>query len=192
PSLPLTLLFLLFGSPRQCSPPQAIDYAGFFTERYAIGTLVRYVCEKGYSRKAGESNLVKCKNESGHAKWMYRFPPACRENPSSSSLPVTRPPSSFLLAPLGFCGAPSALKHAKMEVAKYGVGQELHYRCLDGHRARTPICEVRTCGSYGGKGVWSRLALQCMNSSKAVGGTARTLLSTGNVRPGRGFVWEPR
>ncbi|XP_078276238.1 uncharacterized protein LOC144605065 isoform X1 [Rhinoraja longicauda] len=37
--------------------------------RYEVGRKLRLKCQKGYKRKAGKSNLIKCQNGSEFAKW---------------------------------------------------------------------------------------------------------------------------
>uniref|UniRef100_A0A8C3TBK3 Interleukin-2 receptor subunit alpha n=1 Tax=Chelydra serpentina TaxID=8475 RepID=A0A8C3TBK3_CHESE len=138
----------------------------------------RYMCEDGYQRKAGESNLILCNNDTGLIHWTTKntgctwdsgvTSQQSKGKPQSSApknppLANCLPPSDFI----GYCGIPSPVEHATPRVTHYAVGQELHYKCLSGYDARPPTSAISTCKEERGKIFWTRLSLWCTNDSKS-------------------------
>ncbi|XP_063164868.1 uncharacterized protein LOC134501190 [Candoia aspera] len=71
-------VILIAGAPDwECPPPDPVKFAEYSTDRYVVGTRARYLCDEGYKRKAGTSNFITCKEQSGIARWTYSRPPAC-------------------------------------------------------------------------------------------------------------------
>ncbi|XP_069764661.1 uncharacterized protein [Narcine bancroftii] len=56
-----------------CSKPnfnvENVDMSEIMETRFEVGRKLRLKCQRGYKRKAGTSNLIKCQNGSEFAKW---------------------------------------------------------------------------------------------------------------------------
>ncbi|XP_069764659.1 uncharacterized protein [Narcine bancroftii] len=73
----LLLLWSMFhqalASQDSCSKPnfnvENVDMSEIMETRFEVGRKLRLKCQRGYKRKAGTSNLIKCQNGSEFAKW---------------------------------------------------------------------------------------------------------------------------
>ncbi|XP_055509372.1 interleukin-15 receptor subunit alpha-like isoform X1 [Leucoraja erinacea] len=83
-----------------CSKPnfniENVDMSDIMETQFEVGRKLRLKCQRGYKRKAGKSNLIKCQNGSEFAKWsdpilqciwMGGTPPA---TPSTSSTEIPK------------------------------------------------------------------------------------------------------
>lgn len=56
-----------------CSKPnfniENVDMSDIMETQFEVGRKLRLKCQRGYKRKAGKSNLIKCQNGSEFAKW---------------------------------------------------------------------------------------------------------------------------
>ncbi|KAM7178558.1 interleukin-2 receptor subunit alpha isoform 2-T5 [Macrochelys suwanniensis] len=159
----------------KCFAPHYIEFAEITIDRVMVGSKGRYMCEDGYQRKAGESNLIVCNNDTGLIHWTTKNTGCTwdsgvtsqqskgKQQSSAPKNPVTIVPSDTA----GYCGIPSPVEHATPRVTHYAVGQELHYKCLSGYDARPPTSAISTCKEEHGKIFWTKLSLRCTNDSKS-------------------------
>ncbi|XP_051889786.1 mucin-5AC-like isoform X2 [Pristis pectinata] len=60
-------------SKESCSKPnfnvENVDMSEIMETQFEVGRKLRLKCQRGYKRKAGTSNLIKCQNGSEFAKW---------------------------------------------------------------------------------------------------------------------------
>ncbi|XP_069764660.1 uncharacterized protein [Narcine bancroftii] len=78
-----------------CSKPnfnvENVDMSEIMETRFEVGRKLRLKCQRGYKRKAGTSNLIKCQNGSEFAKW---------SEPILQCIAMTSPTTSVELATL--------------------------------------------------------------------------------------------
>ncbi|XP_039225488.1 uncharacterized protein LOC120320099 [Crotalus tigris] len=151
----------------QCPDPDTAKFAEYYTDQYVVGTSARYICDEGYKRQAGKSNIIKCTNISGIAQWKSTHQPICL-GPSptekwekSSSGPQLSTSTPTVME--GYCGVPAPYKHATVKVIKYKVGQKLSYKCLNESQAQAPITGIIRCEESSGVALWTGLNPPCTN-----------------------------
>ncbi|XP_039372414.1 interleukin-2 receptor subunit alpha isoform X4 [Mauremys reevesii] len=154
----------------KCSTPHYIEFAEITIDRVMVGSKVRYMCEAGYRRIIGKSNLIVCTNDTGLIHWTTKAS-VCEQDSRATSQPSERKPEyPVTIVPsdtAGYCGIPSPVEHTTPRVTEYAVGQELHYKCLRGYDARPPTSDISTCKEEHGKTFWTRPSLLCTNDSKS-------------------------
>uniref|UniRef100_A0A8D0BK95 Interleukin-2 receptor subunit alpha n=1 Tax=Salvator merianae TaxID=96440 RepID=A0A8D0BK95_SALMN len=172
-----------------CPSPHKTESAKCFVEGYAVGTRGRYVCNKGFRRKPSQSNLLECKNNSGHAQWAYLSDSFCegkKEHVGKAGWVFAirliqrkeTPGRNKKINCKSFCGDPKPHENATIEITLYVVGQKLLYRCLEGYKARSSfsMCEKSSKGA-----AWTTTVPGCSNDTH-VSGKAVEPVSKGRKR----------
>ncbi|XP_051889792.1 interleukin-15 receptor subunit alpha-like isoform X8 [Pristis pectinata] len=77
-----------------CSKPnfnvENVDMSEIMETQFEVGRKLRLKCQRGYKRKAGTSNLIKCQNGSEFAKWTDPILQCIRSHLSPAVTTVTR------------------------------------------------------------------------------------------------------
>uniref|UniRef100_A0A8C8R7S6 Interleukin-2 receptor subunit alpha n=1 Tax=Pelusios castaneus TaxID=367368 RepID=A0A8C8R7S6_9SAUR len=176
-----------------CPKPPNITFAEIVIDRITVGSKVRYTCEVGYKRKLGQTDVFVCVNDTGLIYWNITTTSICigKITPMPSlwggpqgkpGMPPHRAGQSPAPMPCqGYCGIPRSMEHARYRMTKYGVGQELNYRCLSGYVAQSPTFAISVCKKDGDKLLWKELRLECTNDSKSGEETTQPIPVTGTT-----------
>ncbi|TRY82706.1 hypothetical protein DNTS_018768 [Danionella cerebrum] len=71
-----------------CGPPPKRNNTVPVTGSFELEAHVRIECKEGFVRKAGTSNLIRCRKENGETDWRTSLPLECIYNPSFPSPPT--------------------------------------------------------------------------------------------------------
>ncbi|XP_058045987.1 interleukin-15 receptor subunit alpha-like [Ahaetulla prasina] len=161
----------------ECPDPNTTKCAEYYMDQYVVGTWARYYCDEGYKRKAGITNIIRCKNVSGVVQWISSSQPVCIGLPptekweNSSTGPQISTRTST--AAEGFCGTPVRVEHATVKVTKYKLGQKLTFKYLNESQVWVPGTGIITCENSSGVAAWSSLNPQCTDEVHLTSGEQR-------------------
>ncbi|XP_028811128.1 interleukin-15 receptor subunit alpha isoform X3 [Denticeps clupeoides] len=79
-----------------CGPPHTIKSTVPISDSHPVGTKIRYMCVKGYKRRAGTSSLIVCKinKMTNLPTWETSLPLECIYFPDKNAAPATTAPDA--------------------------------------------------------------------------------------------------
>ncbi|XP_028811127.1 interleukin-15 receptor subunit alpha isoform X2 [Denticeps clupeoides] len=80
-----------------CGPPHTIKSTVPISDSHPVGTKIRYMCVKGYKRRAGTSSLIVCKinKMTNLPTWETSLPLECIYFPDKNAAPATTAPGTI-------------------------------------------------------------------------------------------------
>ncbi|NXG78117.1 IL2RA protein, partial [Baryphthengus martii] len=167
-----------------CPRLQRIEFADITGEKYLLGTKLYYQCDRGYMRRSGQYEGIRCERVQQIASWVYSKFECIDEKILLSTAPTmelnfTQKPERKIQSSApqrgenisefdqkDFCGPPKTIPHASLSLREqYYVGQVLHFKCQSGYDKRSPTSGTSTCKKERGKIIWTSPDMRCTNDS---------------------------
>ncbi|KAK2858782.1 hypothetical protein Q5P01_003402 [Channa striata] len=129
---------------------------------YQLNSLYRYQCIDGYVRKAGSSNLIRCREDKGKISWSsYKM--ECIPDPKIMT--TTQPPVIDTIS----CPCPKIEQRNLTKAPEekcYQVNSTYRYQCIDGYVRKAGSSNLIICLDDDGKISWSSYKMECIPDPK--------------------------